>query len=116
MTDQPTESPERTYGCSFACGNPYDYVMVDVQAGETMFLCVPCFIRVASDMVEAITNPDNPKVQFAITQEGMDAAEAAPGPTAKGRGKNAPAGSDDDDLLEAFNSVITVDELPDAFR
>jgi hypothetical protein len=116
MTDQTPEPAERSYGCSFGCGNPYDYVVIDVQSSETLFLCVPDFVRVASDMVSAITNPDDPSVVAAMVDINAIVADKAPGPKAKRRGKNAPVGADDDDLLETFESVITVDELPDAFR
>lgn len=116
MTDQPTDPTDRSYGCSFGCGNPYDYIIIDVQSGETLFLCVPDFVRVASDMVAAMTNPDDPNVVAAMAAASEIKGESAPGPRPKRGRKNAPAGTEDDEVLEAFSATITVDELPDAFR
>ena len=108
--------PQRSYGCSFACGNPYDYILLEVQGGETLFLCLPCFIRTASDMVAAATNEDMPS-DVRLTLAGMIAAgEVAPGPAIKPRGHNAPVTTDDDDLIAAYEDVITPDELPGDFQ
>lgn len=106
----------RSYGCTFACGNPYDFVFISVNDGTTEFLCVPCFVRLASDMVAAIVDSDDPTVQAAMVYAAAHPADVAPGPSGKPRGRNAPATNDDPDLLEEFDSVITVDELPPEFR
>lgn len=66
MTDIQAESYERSYGCSMGCGNPYDFVVVTIEDGSTLFLCVPCFIRIAAEMTEAVVNPDNPAVQDVV--------------------------------------------------
>lgn len=116
MTEPAPEESARSYGCSFGCGNPYDYVVIDVQSSETLFLCVPDFVRIASDMVAAMTDPNDPNIVKAMMEAGGNGASVAPGPRPKRRGKNAPAGTEDDDVLDAFDSTITVDELPDAFR
>jgi hypothetical protein len=117
MADVIMESPViRSYGCSFGCGNPYDYVFVTVADGTTEFLCLPCFVRLASDLLEAVTEPDSPRVRAAVADMGK--LESAPmiSSRVKSRGKNAPADSDDPDLFEAFDSVITEDDLPAEFR
>jgi hypothetical protein len=108
--------PERTYGCTFGCGNPYDYIIVSVVDNSTEMLCIPCYVRLAADMVAAITDPDNPEVAAALKAVGQDNAERVPGPTGKPRGHNAPVGAADDGILSAFEDVITTDDLPPEFR
>lgn len=112
---QPPERA-RSYGCTFGCGNPYDYVLVAVADGTTEFLCLPCYVKLATEMVEAVTNPNAPNVGKALSYSAN--LESAPMRSngVKSRGKNAPATSDDDDLVEAYSGVITEDELPDEFR
>jgi hypothetical protein len=108
--------PTRSYGCSFGCGNPYDFIFVSVVDGTTEFLCLPCMVRLASDMVAAVTEPDNPSLLAALAGAGqVDTAPMSNG-NVKRRGKNAPVNTDDDDLISAYEDVITEDELPDAFR
>lgn len=116
MSELPPDTPSRSYGCSFGCGNPYDFVFVSVVDGTTEFLCLPCMVRLASDMVAAVTEPDNSMLQKALAGAGaIDVAPMANGGV-KRRGKNAPVTTDDDDLLSAYEDVITEDELPEAFR
>lgn len=115
MTDVAPEL-ERSYGCTFGCGNPYDFVVIDARSGTTDFLCLPCFVRLAGDMVAAMTEADNPQVIAALAYATTDSAAAAPGPTGARRGKNPPATNADPDLFGSFDSLITVDELPEAFR
>lgn len=107
---------ERSYGCSYGCGNPYDYVFVNVSDGTTEFLCLPCFVRLCESLIEAVTNPDNPIVRAAVADMPALDATHVNGSKPKRRGKNAPVGTEDDDLLEAFDTVITVDDLPDEFK
>lgn len=115
MSDQPA-MPERAYGCTFGCGNPYDVVIVQVVDSTTELLCYPCFVRMASEVAEAMTNPDSPAVRAAVA--GAGPVETAPmrGAGPRKRGHNAPAGTDDADVLSAFDRVITADELPEEFR
>ena len=107
---------ERSYGCSYGCGNPYDVIIVMVADATTELLCIPCFVKTAADMVEAMVNADMPNMQAAL--DDMNAVDKVPqnGSKSKSRGRNAPATNDDPDLLEAFDSVITADELPPEFR
>lgn len=116
MTTDGNSAPERSYGCSFGDGNPYDYILVDAQAGEVLFLCVPCFIKQAVDMVTAFTDPDSPEASLAQQMQIQMAGNGVPGPTGRKRGHNAPANSDDADLFAAFDSVITADELGEEFK
>lgn len=114
MAEKPT--PERSYGCTFACGNPYDYIFIDVRSGTTEFLCLPDFLRLANDIVSAVTEVDPAKeaawlkAMSPLSQAPMKASGAKP------RGKNAPATSLDPELFEDFDAVVTVDELPAEFR
>lgn len=112
----PTEPPGRSYGCSYGCGNPYDYVIVSVSDSSTEFLCLPCFVRLATDLVAAVTDPAAGKVRDALTQTGYVDTGVVAGPVGKARGHNAPANTDDLDLITVYDDVITVDELPDAFK
>lgn len=110
------EPPERSYGCTFGCGNPYDYVLVDVRDGETQFICIPCFVRTATDMVRAIENPEDPEVQAAMQAAAAAAGNLVPGPGGRARGKNAPATADDPNLFAAYDGRVTVDDLDDRFK
>jgi len=107
---------ERSYGCTFGCGNPYDFVFISVRDGTTEFLCLPCFVHLASDMVKAVTEPSAD--EKAAWSDDELTGQGAPMLTggSRGRGKNAPATSDDPGLLEAFDSVITEEDLPEVFR
>lgn len=116
MTAEQPQPLVRSYGCTFGCGNPYDVIVIMVSDGTTEFVCIPCFVKLASDMVAAITDGDDPNVKAAMEWASANPSESAPGPTGK-RGKhNAPATNDDPDLLDAFDDVITVDDLPEEFR
>lgn len=116
MAEPQPPTKARSYGCTFGCGNPYDYVVVAVADGTTEFLCLPCYVKLAAEMVEAVTNADSQDVKKALSYSAN--LESAP-MTSNGvrpRGKNAPVTSDDDDLVEAYSGVITEDELPEEFR
>lgn len=107
---------ERSYGCTFGCGNPYDFVFISVADGTTEFLCLPCMVELASNMVMAVTESEHPDVQKALAD--YVPSEQAPmrGSSVKRGRKNAPATTDDPDVIEAFSGVITADELPDEFK
>lgn len=116
MTTPSEQTAVRSYGCTFGCGNPYDFVFISVADGTTEFLCLPCFVRLAGDMVEAATNPDNPVVQAALAAAAGEVVDQAPGPAGRRGRHNAPATSDSPDLFETYNAAITPEELPEAFR
>jgi hypothetical protein len=101
----------RSYGCTFGCGNPYDYIVIDVKSGTTEFLCLPDFVRLASDLVAVVTEPDNPEFAQAMAYTNANPTEQAPGPGGRKRGRNAPATNDDPDVFAAFDA--TVDYEPD---
>lgn len=111
-----SEPLPRSYGCTFGCGNPYDYVIVTVQDSTTEMLCLPCFLKLASDVLEAVVNPDNPDVIRAIENAGTAEQTKMNGQGPKRGRKNAPVTADDPSLIEAFDSVISEDELPPEFR
>jgi hypothetical protein len=107
---------QRSYGCTFGCGNPYDFIFISVRDGTTEFLCLPCMVRLASDMVEAVANPNDDQVaKWSAATAGMMAAPMSGNNAKRGR-RNAPATNDDPDLFESFDSVITTEELPEAFQ
>jgi hypothetical protein len=106
----------RSYGCSFGCGNPYDYIVVSVADGTAEMLCLPCYVRLAVDMIAAVTDADDPKVKAAMSALGEMPLDFAPGPAGRPRGANAPATATDDDVLDAFEDIITTDDLPPEFR
>lgn len=116
MSDEAMPQELRSYGCSLGCGNPYDYVLVDVRSGETLFVCVPCYVKLATDMVGAILESDDPKVQAAMELQRQMAATAVPGPTAKRGRRNAPAEIDDPAIFERFDGVIEAEDLSEEFR
>lgn len=114
----PAQQPiiERSYGCTFGCGNPYDYVFVSVRDGTTELLCTPCFVRLAGDIIQAITEPDPEQAaRWLKTISPLDQAPMS-GNGPRKRGKNAPATSDDPELFDAFDSVITAEELGEEFK
>lgn len=108
--------PERSYGCTFGCGNPYDIVIVQVVDGTSELLCYPCFVRMASDVAEAMINPDSPAVRAAVSLAGDVDQVPMQGKGPRGRGHNAPATTADPDVLSAYDDTITADELPPEFR
>lgn len=107
---------ERSYGCSFGCGNPYDYIVISVADATTEFLCLPCYVRLAVDMVAAVTDTGDPKVREAMAAIGGIDIGSTPGPKGKPRGKNAPVGNADDAIFGAYDGTITVEDLPPEFR
>lgn len=108
--------PQRSYGCSLQCGNPYDFVVVLVQDGTTQFLCTPCFVHTAADMLEAMTNPDSEEVKRRIAEAGDVDVAPMTQDFVMSRGHNAPAGVDDPDAIEAFAGFVLEEELPDDMR
>lgn len=113
-TDQSTV--KRSYGCSLGCGNPYDFIVVMVSGAETQLLCTPCFIQTASQMLEAMINPDNEMVRQLMSEAGETEQVPMNGVRAPRRGHEAPAETDDPDAIEAFDGFVLEDELPDGFK
>lgn len=101
----------RSYGCSLACGNPYDFIVVLVDDGTTQFLCTPCFVRTAADMLEAMTNANDPEVQRRIAEAGTVDRVPMNGRQVAKRGHEAPADSLDPDAIEEFESYVLDDEI-----
>lgn len=116
MTTDGSEVSKRSYGCSFGDGNPYDYIMVDAQSGDTLFVCVPCFIRQAMDMATAFINSDDPNVRAIVEMMEQAQGEPVPGPAGRKRGHNAPAGEFGEELFDHYEDRVLPDELPPEFR
>lgn len=108
--------PERSYGCSRACGNPYDFIVVTVSEAFTEMLCFPCFVQTAYDTVKAITEADSPDVVAAMAEFPPSEQVPMAGGVKRKRGHFAPAEAEDPDMLAIFDGVITEEELPDEFR
>lgn len=110
------DTPNRSYGCSLGCGNPYDFIVVTVQDGSTLFLCAPDFVKTGAEMLEAMTNPDSEFTQGRMAE--LDAVDTPPmdGPALPKRGHHAPVDTEDPDAIETFASYVLEDELPDEFR
>jgi hypothetical protein len=115
LADQPPPI-ERSYGCTFGCGNPYDIIVISVADSTTEFLCIPCYVRMASDLVEVITNPDSEAARTVSSAAGAYDTAPMHSPPVRRRGHHAPATASDPDILAAFDSVVTADELSDEFR
>ena len=115
MTSPNGDTP-RSYGCTFGCGNPYDYVFISVRDGTTEFLCLPCFVRLASDIVTAVTEPDPEQVSKWLKTISPLAPTPMRANSVRSGRKNAPATNDDPDLFETFDSRIDVSDLPAEFQ
>lgn len=65
-------------GCSFGCGNRFEYVIVTRADGTSLFLCVPCFLHLAVDMANAVNDGLPPEAQNALREiESMEQAPVA---------------------------------------
>lgn len=94
------------YQCDFECGNDSEFVIVTLSDNTAQKLCMPCFVGVATDIVMAMAEPDNPNVVAAV--EEYAAREADPVGT---RGRNAIRGDDpnatpDFSMFEAFEPDV----------
>lgn len=116
MTQPDLGPPERSYGCSFGCGRPYDYIMISVALGETQMLCIVCFLSLTRDMLASMVNPNDPEVLKAIAVFNAASGEQVPGPSGKPGRRNAPANSADSDLYDAYDDILTTEDLPEDFR
>lgn len=105
MTTQSDDQHPRSYGCTFACGNPYDVIVTMVSDASTEFLCIPCFIKTAADMLTAMTNHDDPTVKAAMAYAAEHPITQTPGPPGRKGKKNAPATANDLDIFAAYDAV-----------
>ena len=106
----------RSFGCQYACGNPMDVVVTQFKDSSTLFLCYPCFVLTAVQVADALTGES--AIDTSDEERELAEQDEAPSETARARrGRhNAPAGTDDLDLIEAFDSRVYEDELPDEFK
>lgn len=112
---QPDPS-ERSYGCTFGCGNPYDFVFISIRDGTTEFLCVPCFVRLASDIVSAVVEADSDMTAKWLDSGASLLQSPMRGRSARAGRRNAPATNQDPDLIDAYDSRIGAGDLPAEFR
>lgn len=111
MADDSTGMPERSFGCTYGCGNPFDVVLVMVQDGTTEFLCVPCFVQAAMTAVQAMTEAENPVIQEAVSVYLAAVGEQAPGPRPKPGRRNAPVTSDMPEGFGDFDESVPLDGI-----
>jgi hypothetical protein len=116
VTTESSPGSARSYGCSFGDGNPYDYIMVDAQSGDTLFVCIPCFVRQAMEMVAAFISSDDPATQAVVEEMERRQGEPVPGPTGRKRGRNAPVGKAGEDLFDEYGEGAVFAALPEEFR
>jgi hypothetical protein len=107
---------ERSYGCERACGRPYDVIVTQVADMTSEALCYPCFVQQAATVLAAIVEQDNAETAHAVSMVGELNHAPMTESTVRPPGHNAPVTSDDDDLISAYDSRMTVDELPPEFR
>jgi hypothetical protein len=112
MAEKP-DVPARSYGCTYGCGNPYDYVLIDVQGSEVLLLCVPCFIRTAMDMVTAVVEKGDPEVEKRVAEGAVSDQAPMTGRAVAKRGHEAPGDVDDENAIETFESYVLEDEVAD---
>lgn len=111
MAELTTGMPERSYGCTYGCGNPYDVVLVMVLDGTTEFLCMPCFVQCAMAAIQAMTESDNPNVRTAMDAFSVNQSDMVPGPKANPGRRNAPATSDTPEAFGAFDESLALDGI-----
>ncbi len=116
MTEPVEEVTERSYGCTYGCGNPYDFVIVDVASSTTEFLCLPCFAHLAAQVIEVVNDPDGEMAKLAASMGPNPEQAPMTGTRVRKGRRNAPAGTDDPDVVSAFDGTIAEDELPEEFR
>lgn len=109
MTTPSDETHGRSYGCTFGCGNPYDVILTMVNDASTEMLCIPCFIKMASDMLTAMVSSTDPNVQAAMEWASKNLAAQVPGPAPKKGRKNAPATADSPDIFDAYDGIEEID-------
>lgn len=106
----------RSYGCSYGCGNPYDFVVTTISDMSSLALCAVCFMRTAHDMMTAVMDPNNPEVQKRVAEAQLDNVVQFDAEHLKRRGHNAPVDASSQDAIDAFDGYVMEDELPDEFR
>lgn len=115
MSEQPVE-PKRSYGCSFGCGRPFDYVLANVEDSEVLFLDVVCFLRLVKDMVDAMVDPEDGAIAYKLAKAGSVEHVPDNSDSVKPSGHNAPIGIGNDDAIEEYDGYVLEDELSDEFK
>ena len=63
MAEEPQTGEACTHACTWACGRKYDIVVTQVIAASTLFLCLPCFMSFAHNVMQAMVDADNADVR-----------------------------------------------------
>lgn len=116
MTELTKRQIKRSYGCSYGCGNPFDFMVVSNKDLSTLALCTPCFIQTAAQMLEAMTNPENSEVVRMLREAGDVDQVPFEDEEFEGKTRHAPVELDDPDAIAAFEGEVPYDELPDEFK
>lgn len=111
-----SDAEPRSYGCSYGCGNPYDFIVTTVSDMSSLALCAIDFMRTAHDMMTAVMDPENPEVQKRVAEAQLDNVVPFDAEHLKRRGHNAPVDAGSQDAIDAFEGYVLEDELPDEFR
>lgn len=110
------EASVMSYGCQYGCGNPYHVILLQVQDGSVLFLCIPCFAKTAEEILKALIGEVPDAIDLEMGELAAMQQDQAPGPRARRGRHNAPAGTDSQDLIDAYDSAVYEDELPDEFQ
>jgi hypothetical protein len=107
------DAPPRSYGCSYGCGRPYDFIVTNVSDMSSLALCAVDFMRTAHDMMVAAMESDNPDVQERLAEAVLtDVVPFEDNGLKRGR-HNAPVEANSADAIAAFDGFVFEDELPD---
>lgn len=52
-----------THACTWGCGRKYDIVVTQVIDASTLFLCIPCFMSFARNVMQAMVEADSADVK-----------------------------------------------------
>lgn len=112
--DTDTVAPERSYPCSYSCGNQIDVILTQFTDSTTLMLCMPCFLLTAQQVLEAMIDPESGEVKAKVSQAGtVDRATLGP---AKSRARKSGTWIDpnDPDFIEPFSGFDTEDDGPES--
>lgn len=117
MTESPAEqTPVRSYGCEYGCGNAYDIILLQPLDSTTMYLCFPHFFQTAADVYTAFMGEATPELREMMGElASLVTTDVAGDKPRRGR-HNAPVGTDNQDIIDTFDGVVYEDELDERFQ
>lgn len=63
MSDQDNTGEACMHACTWGCGRKYDIVVTQVIDASTLFLCIPCFMSFAHNVMQAMVDADSADVK-----------------------------------------------------